>query len=173
MFDVTTEDIYWIEQGEVEKGKEAQGLYSFLPNRSSVKDLAWGSSVYSSSVKSYVELACVQELSKEATGVTLNGCAALWVCGLRVMGVQSWLERIPRCLRLMGTDPNCVGLDRLEALRTDTCSSVVVVLRQSYFLVSLCPNRVGFKWKVVFLMDRQSESWRQDLLVIVSVSFYL
>jgi hypothetical protein len=27
MFDVTTEDIYWIEQGEVEKGKEAHKVF--------------------------------------------------------------------------------------------------------------------------------------------------
>jgi hypothetical protein len=51
-------------RGSVEKEKEDLGLFSFLP----------------SSVKSYVELACVQEISKEATGVQLNGCPALWVC---------------------------------------------------------------------------------------------
>jgi hypothetical protein len=62
MCDFTNEDRA---RGSVEKEK---GLFSFLPK---IEVLS-----------SYVELACVQELSKRATGVQLNGCTALWVCSL-------------------------------------------------------------------------------------------
>jgi len=56
--------------------KEKEGYKVFSPKI----EVRRGSSGYSSSVKSYLETACAQEFSKEATGVQLSGCAALWVC---------------------------------------------------------------------------------------------
>jgi hypothetical protein len=94
-----------------------------------------------------VELACVKELSRVATGVQLNWCAALWVCiwtGVQLngytsfMGVQPWLERIPRFLSDGKWSYLCWTW---QVLRTDTCSSVVAVFRQSYYLVSSSSNR--------------------------------
>ncbi len=66
LFDFTTEDRYWIE-------------IPCLLLIDKAKTRGSESSGSSTSVKSYAELACAQELSEEATGVLLNECAALWV----------------------------------------------------------------------------------------------
>jgi hypothetical protein len=74
MCDFTNEDRA---RGSVEKEK---GLFSFLPK---IEVLS-----------SYVELACVQELSKEATGVQLNGCTAFWVVRM-TDGGSPWTHPCP------------------------------------------------------------------------------
>jgi hypothetical protein len=77
MCDFTAEDKYWSKRIRTRRKRGFLGLFSFLPK---IEVLS----------RSYVELACVQavELAKEATGVQLNGCAALWVCSLT--GVQPY-----------------------------------------------------------------------------------
>jgi hypothetical protein len=84
MFDYTTEDRYWIDQGDQslrKRKRDSQCLFSFLSKIDvPYKDLVRGSLGYSSCVQRYVELVCAQELSKETTGVQLNGCKNLRVC---------------------------------------------------------------------------------------------
>jgi hypothetical protein len=67
--------------GSVEKEKEAQSLFFFsAKKRSSVKDLAevlQDILVLSRELWRHI---AARNFLKEATGVQLNWCAALWVC---------------------------------------------------------------------------------------------
>ena len=79
MCDFTPEDRYWIEQEVSRKEKEAQRPFFFLPKIEVLSRTSLRFFDFQRSVKRYVELACMQELSKEATGEHLNGCASFWV----------------------------------------------------------------------------------------------
>jgi ectoine hydroxylase-related dioxygenase (phytanoyl-CoA dioxygenase family) len=67
-------------RGSVEKEKEAQHAQAFSEDRELLKVFFLFCQKYKFCRRSMENFPACKNFLKEATGVQLNGCAALWVC---------------------------------------------------------------------------------------------